>query len=280
MANRKSFSLNRLAWPMRLPVKWAMFGLATFAVCFPSPSILVRHIQHWRNPNKLIEPNAPSLAPMKTALESKLVGVTSDQQKLQAVESLVLEKVPYDWDWNTWGTADYIPTVAEAMEMGREDCDGRAVVAASLLKHLGFDATIVTDFAHVWVKTEAGEVMGPGNQKAIEATDGGLKINWSGLAMLPSAAAYGLAVFPLVREIILLVVLWLLFRRRRKGFLYDLVALGLLVGALVLLRIGGQDYRAPIFWLQWLGAIAVLVALSVMVARSISWQSSTEHEAM
>ncbi len=277
MTGDNSFSLNRLAWPMRLPIKWMIFGLATFVVCFPSPSTFYRHVQHWRNPNSLIEPDAPSLSPLITTLEQRLAGVTTDERKLQVVESLVLEKVPYDWDWNTWGTADFMPTVTEVMDMGREDCDGRAVVAASLLKHLGYDAQIVTDFAHVWVKTEAGELMGPGGKKAIEATDEGLKFNWSGLATLPAAAAYGVAVFPLIREIILLVVLWSLFRRRRQGFLYDLVAFGLLVGGLMSMRIGGEDYRSPILWLQWLGLIAIFIALSVMMARSFSWPISTKH---
>ncbi len=274
MIGKKIFNLNQLAWPIRWPTKWLIFALATLAVCFPSPAMFVRHIQHWRNPNALIEPDALSLIPMKKMLETQLQGVTNKGLIMMTVERLVYEQVPYDWDWNTWGTADYLPTVTEVIDMGREDCDGRAVVAASLLKHLGYDAKIVTDFSHVWVKTKSGELMGPGDQSAIEATGDGLKINWLGLIYLTSAVSYGVAVFPLAREMILIVVLWSLFRHHRKGFLYDVIALGMLVGALFLFRQGGQNYREPVLGLQWAGLAAFFVAVSVMVVRSMHWKVS------
>ncbi len=255
---------NDWRWYLRLPVKWAVFGLALLAVCFPYPGVLLRHIEHWRDPNALIEPDAAALAPLVEELQTKLTDDLDAPEVLKRVERFVYEKIPYDWDWNTWGTADYMPTVTEAIEMGREDCDGRAVVAASLLRNLGFEVQIVTDFAHVWVKTDKGETMGPGKQKAVVAETGGPKLQLGALAELPRAMAYGVAAFPLGRELVLIAVLWFLLLGRGTGLLLKLFALAILLDGLILLRTGGHDYRSPILWLQWRGLLMLVAGVAIL----------------
>ena len=154
------WALQRLPGWYRIPIKLAILGFTVLFVCFPYPGRLVRHVTRWQSPNTLIEPNAPALEPLVAALRPQITADMEPKEVLKTVEKFVYKEISYDWDWNTWGMADYIPTVAEAIAKGREDCDGRAVVAASLLARLGYDAAIVTDFAHVWVKTEHGETMG------------------------------------------------------------------------------------------------------------------------
>ncbi|MGB2987380.1 MAG: transglutaminase domain-containing protein [Phycisphaerae bacterium] len=246
-------SLNRLRWYARLPIKWIVFGLTVLAVCFPYPHRLVRHVQHWRDPNALIEPDAPAIQPFVEELRHRLTDDLAPPEALKRVEQFVYEKVPYEWDWNTWGTADYLPTVTETIEMGKEDCDGRAVVAASLLRNFGFEAQLVTDFAHVWVMTDQGETMGPGKKKAVVATERGLRVNTDALGELPKALVHGVAVFPLLRELIILSVMWLLLLRRNGGAICSLVALALFLGGLFVLRVGGKGYYHPAFWMQWVG---------------------------
>ena len=185
---------------------------------------------------------------------------------LSQVEAFVYKKVPYDWDWNTWGMADYLPTVGEVIQMGREDCDGRAVVAASLLKNLGYDARIVTDFAHVWVNTEYGETMGPGKTRTIEVTEKGVRLNARGLIQIPEILGYGIAVFPLVRELVLLSVFWLLLLGR-TGALRMFISLALLTGGLMLLRHGAADYRHPQHHCEITGLAVFLLGLLALVLR-------------
>lgn len=267
----KVLILNRLKWYTRIPAKWAVFGLVFLVVCFPYPNLLVRHVRHWQDPNALIEPDAKALAPLIKELEPMMSDTMPSQEALRTVENFVYEKLPYDWDWNVWGNADYLPTVTEALEKGREDCDGRAVVAASLLKRFGFEVQIVTDFAHVWVKTDRGETMGPGKRKAVVATDKGLQLRFDALQALPKAMAYSIAPFPLSRELVLLAVAWLLLLRVGGGKACNLVALLLLLDGLMLLRIGGKDFRSPIVWMQVLGLlnwIAVLICMFVWAGRN------------
>ena len=259
------FALNNLRWPWRIPIKWAVFGLIVLGVCFPYPSRFIRHVRHWRDPNALVEPEAAALQPLWEELRSRLIVDLQPKEILETVERFVCAKIEYEWDWNTWGTADYLPTVTEAVEKGREDCDGRAVVAASLLRRLGFNAEIVTDFAHVWVKTEAGETMGPGEQKAVIATDNCLKMQRGAMAQLPRAIAYGIAPFPLARELIILGAMWLLLIRRHGGVFCSWVALLLFMMGLLLLRKAGQIYQQPVVWMQVLGVVAILVGFSCLL---------------
>ncbi len=258
------FYLNTFRWYVRLPIKWAVFGLVTLFVCYPYPSLLTKHLRHWQDPNALIEPNAESLQPLARDLRESIPPGLSAKKTLRHVEMFVYERVPYEWDWNTWGMADYLPTVDEVIEKGKEDCDGRAVVAASLLSGLGFKAEIVTDFAHVWVKTDKGETMGPGGKKAIVATDQGLKINWRGLTELPRASAYGVAVFPQERELILLLLGWLLLLGARTGRRRSLIAACVLVAGFYAVRFGGTEYRHPILWLQWVGVGLLFGGVAIM----------------
>ncbi len=267
----KLFIVNSLRWYLRLPLKWTIFGLTVLIVCFPNPSRLASHVAHWRDPNALIEPDAPAIQPLVEELRATMSDDLAPKDALKYVERFVYEKIPYEWDWITWGTADYLPTVTEAMEMGKEDCDGRAVIAASLLRNFGFETQIVTDFAHVWVKTDKGETMGPGRTKAVVATEQGLRIQRDAFAEVPRAMAYGLAVFPAVREIIIFAVLWLLLLRRHGGVLCDAFGLACLLGGLFLLRAGGATYLHPTAWMQWTGLagwIAGLVSLLVWGPRN------------
>jgi hypothetical protein len=261
---RLVFILNTLPWYTRLPTKWAILGLTVFLVCFPYPNLFVRHVRHWRDPNALIEPDAPALQPWVAELRAALPADLSPPETLRSVEQFVYEKVPYEWDWNTWGQSDYLPTVTELIEMGKEDCDGRAVIAASLLQNFGFKAQIVTDFAHVWVKTDQGELMGPGRRKAVVATDRGLQFHWRALVGLPQATVYGIAVFPLIRELIVLIVAWWLLLRTNARITRNVLAIVLLSTGLLILRRGSSEYLKPVEWMQIVGVLAMATAVVVL----------------
>ena len=259
------YSLNTLRWYVRLPIKWAVLGFTVLVVCFPYPGRLLKHIQHWRDPNALVEPDAPAIRPLVEELRLRLAGDPPPHEALKLVERFVYEKIPYEWDWITWGTADYLPTVEEVIEKGKEDCDGRAVLAASLLRNFGFNAQLVTDLAHVWVLTDRGETMGPGKNKAVIATKQGLRVQADAFTELPGAAAYGMAVFPLIRELIILTVMWLLLLRRGGGLITNVVGLGLFLAGLLLLRAGSSEYGNPNTWMQLLGFAGLTAGASALL---------------
>ncbi len=259
--------LNDTRRLVRWPIKCGIVAFTVLAVCFPNPVRLARHLAHWSDPNALIEPDAPALAPMVAALRPQLAELDDPRDALRAVEKFVYREIPYDWDWNTWGSADYLPTVTEVIEMGREDCDGQAVVAASLLRNFGFKTELVANFAHMWVRTDKGELMGPGKNKAVVATKDGPKLHLRGLLELPKSTAFGIAVFPLMRELIVLAVIWLLLIDRRRRALRQGVGLVLFGVALLLLRDASHDYREPVVWLQLLATVTMVVCVIVQIRR-------------
>jgi hypothetical protein len=228
-------------WWWRAPIKAAVLAVTVFVVCFPYPVRFARHVEHWTDPDAMIEPDAAGLHPMLADLVPDLAGVPRGPEQLRIVERFVYASIPFAWDWETWGVADYLPTVDEVLDKGREDCDGRAVVAASLLRNLGYDARLDTDTTHVWVTTDEGPTMSPGTMRPfMQSGSDGVRVRWGAVANVLPSLAYGIAVFPLERELIVLSVFWLLWLRRGMRITTVLVILLLLLDGLMLLRVGGK----------------------------------------
>lgn len=215
--------------------------------------------------NALVDPDAKSIQPWLAELRPTLHDDLTPPQVLKRVEQFVYDKVPYDYDWNTWGVVDYLPTADEVVEMGREDCDGRAVVAASMLKNLGYKAELVTDYAHMWVKTDIGETMSPGKTKVVVATEKGLEIKLRGLLEIPKAWMFGVSIFPLLRELIVAIVLWLMLIKRGGGKLCNISTFAVFIGGLLILRAGGQNYYKPNYWLEGLGLTVMESTMVVLI---------------
>ncbi len=252
-------------WARRAIVKSAVLGLTLLAVCFPYPTLLVRHLERWRNPQSLIEPDQQALKPLLTNLKPRLQNVGEGPAALKVVQKFVYETIPYAWDWDTWGVADYIPTVSEVVQAGQEDCDGRAVLAASLLSNLGYRAELVTDMTHVWVKTDQGETMSPGTMTPFaESTDGGIRYHWAALVNAPRSLALGIGVFPLERELIIAVVAILLSIRSDVRWWKFAVAMLALVDGLLILRWAVVNPWKPILAAQWFGLLNLLLGFAAL----------------
>lgn len=264
---------QRGPWWWRVPAKALLMAVTVFLVCYPNPFLFVRHVKHWQNPNAMIDPDAAELEPMLRELEPKLAETPPGREALKIVQRFVYDRIKYEWDWNTWGAADYLPTLAEVLEKGKEDCDGRAVVAASLLRNLGYQADLVTDLTHVWVKTDHGETMGPGpGPKTAIATDTGLRIDWAAyFKNAPKSLAYGLAVFPLWRELVVVAMLWLLALLPGMGRLWVIGGLLLMVDGLLLTRYGAKDAWRFDAVGTWFGLFNLMLA--VVVLYGSSWRA-------
>lgn len=306
----------RRGWPawIRMPLKWLTFLAVVGAVLFPHPSLLTKHVDHLRHLNQMINPDAPELAALEVELRAFMaqrdktgrppadkrrgtrvradvatpssVAASSPARRKardvqKDVEAFVYEKVLYDWDWNIWGMADYMPTVSEIFARAaqypdgklREDCDGRAVLAASLLKRLGYDARLATDFGHVWVTVREGsrqiELMGPGHVQAVVSTDKGplLNINWKMLKNIPVAFGYGVSVFPWMREAIIYAAAIGLLWHRRAGWKSTAVGALFALAGWQLMR-ANTDYWGGQSLSFWFGLTYTLIGAGVMTAAS------------
>lgn len=307
MWRRLNPARRRWRWPLKVCVALAM----TTLVLFPRVDLLVRNIGHWSRLDALIEPEAPGLAALEGRVRERLaargVGKGSEAggepslplrgleetggpllplralkelpsaEVLAVTQRVVEEAIPYAWDWDTWGVADYVPTVGETLGKGREDCDGRAVVAASLLRRMGYDARLMSDLGHVWVWTPLGETMNPselaGGEVFVQQTERGSRLNWLAVFNWRAAAidwprnvTYGVAVFPAWRECVLLLTAWALLLGRRVR--WGPAATGLIVSGagLWVMRRWCADFWNPTIGAAWLGLVLAAGGLVWTVA--------------
>ncbi len=235
-------------WFVRVPAKTAVFAVVVFFTLYPHPALLGRHVRHARSTQALTDPAGPAALAVREQFDryARQHGLDlSDPAALRkAVEAFVYARVAYAWDWDTWGVADYLPSLAEVLEKGREDCDGRAVMAAALLRTFGTQARLVADPRHVWVRTPDGDLMNPLGPPAFQAGPEGVQIRWRAL-LNPAPMAFGVAVFPWARELIILLTAWLLLLPPRMNRFAAALVLALLLDSLVLVRLAGADPVAP-----------------------------------
>ncbi len=247
-------------------------ALVVLLALYPRLDLLAANLRHWSDLNALIDPHDARLAALEREVEARAAAGDSDAKLHAHVEQVVYRAVPYAFDWETWGVMDYLPTLAQVLDQGREDCDGRAVVAASLLRRMGHDVSLVTDLKHVWVVTPTGELMGPGaGAKFMIADETGTRLVLSAdtLANLGRGLAFGIAVFPLQRELLIVLALWLALLHPWSGTWRRWVGGGLLLAALLLLRSAGASASelARMPWMVWVGLVMAAVGCALLAAR-------------
>lgn len=260
--------LHAWRWYARWPLKVAALALVVMLVLYPKVWLIPVWAARLNDLNSVVDPNDPALAPLEAEVRAQLAPGTRLPAALVPVEKVVYAHVPYAFDWDTWGVMDYLPTVAEVFAQGREDCDGRAVVATALLQRLGYEAWLACDLKHTWVAVrdpslataDSFELMAPGKgEKTLVGAGAGTR--WSltlgTFSNFGRALAFGIAVFPLGREIIILIALCAVLLQPRASPLRRIVGCAVLTGALILLRVGGTAPSGMMLW-AWLGVMAVV----------------------
>ncbi|MFQ6124640.1 MAG: hypothetical protein ACE5R6_08565 [Candidatus Heimdallarchaeota archaeon] len=91
-------------------------------------------------------------------LESEQIVKTRDQfhsleeYEVNMVEIFTYLHVKHKPDTMQYLTIDHLPTVSEVMRTGVDDCDGRAILATTLLLSRGYDAWVLANPWHYWVE--------------------------------------------------------------------------------------------------------------------------------
>jgi hypothetical protein len=133
-------------------ITWRVFGtfVLTVLTLYPNPRLACEQFHSYLyGTARLIDPQCPGLVPYEAevnALVKKGTPVSA------AVEKVVLARIHYVSDFQNWGMLDYWPTTAEAVARGKEDCDGIAIVTASLARRMGVPCTIRSRIDHMWTE--------------------------------------------------------------------------------------------------------------------------------
>lgn len=236
-------------------------------VLFPRVDLVPKTVQRYMDPNDLVNPNSSALDPVIDEFENERQPEWTRNELMNHIEGFVYRKIVYARDWNVWINAEYLPTVEEVIEKGKGDCGARAVLAASMLRAYDFDAILVGNFEHIWVKTDIGETMSPGDKTLVEYTDEGRRFDWSTLWDIPNEFCYSVSVFPLWRELIIVLGAWLLLIGRGVRFRYNFLWLLLLLLGLLLVRDGGNGGN-PETVKNWAGLLTFSFAVVALVIQS------------
>ncbi len=234
--------LRAWLWLAQLPLGWrwlaklAVLGAVVLFTLYPHPVLLVREIQHLNDVEALIQPDLPEIAEMNRAITAQLKPEATKKEEFRAVERYVYDHIRYEYDWFNWGNLDYWPTAKEAIERGREDCDGQAIVAASVLRARGFKtAHVVANLQHCWVAMDGAELMGPQPDTNFKRVGDRVVLTFPALRTILGSTAM-INKFPALRCLIILATALVLAYhpcRNLTGFL-GVLAVGL-VGFVLLL---------------------------------------------
>ena len=268
-------ALNRWPWYGRCPLKIIGLAVVVFFTLYPKFWLIPRTLERLGDLNSVLDPQDPDLAPLEQQVRETLPEDADPQKTLAVVQKAVYKRIPYAWDWEVWGNCDYLPTVAEVFQKGREDCDGRAVVAASLLRRMGIQADLASDILHCWVVTPVGETMSPtGGEKTFVGTKTGTrpKYSWKLLNNIGRGLSYGVAVFPLTREMIIFITICVLAMQPRSSFWRRVAGCLVLWIALGMLRDAGQQAatqgNVEDVLLTWGGVTLVIVGVLILGIRA------------
>jgi predicted transglutaminase-like cysteine proteinase len=248
-------------------IKAIMLAVYTLIIFFPRPDQFIRQVPRWQNPDSLIETNVPFLAEVNLKIDEQLKPDSTKKEEIKAVEKFVYREIKYGYDWDVWGNTDYWPTVSEVWANKLEDCDGQAVLAASILKSRGFpDVRIVGNLSHVWVATGTNEVMSPQADKNFQRVGGKLKVRFPGMKTFLLTWAH-INRFPAVRSLLLLMALLVMALHpvadvKRWWMTFGVGAAGLLL----LYDWGGKYLKSSANGASldfWAGNILVLLAIAL-----------------
>lgn len=259
--------LQRSRRRVRWAVKAVFVAAVTFVTLYPHPGVFVRHIRHSRNVETLIDPDAQALGPWRQELEALLPADVDPVDRLRIVENFVYEKVPYAFDWDVWGVVDYLPALDEIVAQGREDCDGRALVAASLMRRYDPETSLASDATHLWIKTSAGEAMSPGGPKVIEQTPRGVETHLRNLLQIRIPAT-GIALFPFGRQLLIAAAFWLALCDPRIRPRVAAVSALLVLNGLLTVKLAANNVWAMVMWGVWLGFAQMLIGVILVITAS------------
>ena len=261
----------------RVSLKLALLAVVVLFALYPNPVLLLRQAGHLLDMESLIQPDLPAMPEINRNIDQLLATNTVALTELKAVERFVLRRISYQYDWHGWWNLDYWPTAAEVWERKREDCDGRAVLAVSILRARGHrEARLVANLQHVWVAVGTNELMGPMADKNFRREGGkmvdGKLVGAKTVITLPSLKTLldSLAMtckFPAWRVVLMLVTLLaLVFHPSADTGRFAMLCAAMLAGYVIFLDwcvrrmdrdTAGFDWNFPVAAVLILGALAL-----------------------
>ena len=261
----------------RAGLKLALLAVFVLFALYPNPVLLVRQVGHLLDMESLIQPNLPAMPEINRDIDQLLATNAVPLTELKAVERFVLRRISYQYDWHGWWNLDYWPSAAEVWERQREDCDGRAVLAVSILRARGHqDARLVANLQHVWVAVGTNELMGPMADKNFRREGGKTIVTFPALKTLLDSLAMTCK-FPAWRVVLMLVTLLaLVFHPSADTGRFAMLCAVMLAGYVVFLDWCVRRTDRDTAGFDWNFPVAAVLILGSLV---LAWRDSKRTDA-
>jgi hypothetical protein len=128
-----------------------------FLVLNPNLKRLVLQVRHTFAPESLLQTDFPGMEEINRQID-QLKARSPGRSEVEVIEKFVLRRIRYVSDYRTWGNMDYWPTAEEVWRRREEDCDGRAILAVSILRSRGYrSARLAISLDHMWAEINSRE---------------------------------------------------------------------------------------------------------------------------
>ncbi len=195
----------------RIGVKLATFFTVLMCVLYPNPILLVKQINRYLDMESLIQTDFAAIETINREIDAELPADASPKNEFLAIQRYVYKHIRYAYDWENWGNFDFWPSAEQVWDRKREDCDGQAILAVSILRARGFKtATLVANIRHMWVNVDQQELMGPDKEQNIKREGGKTVITLPSFDLIFGGVALYVADFPAIRNLILILTLLIL----------------------------------------------------------------------
>ena len=271
-------------------------GLALL-VLNPNLKRAALQVRHTLHPESLIDTRFPALAQINEQIDRWVAADHGRRSEPRLIAKFVIRQIRYVSDYDNWSNLEYWPTAPEVWERRQEDCDGRAILATSILRSRGFtSAHLVIGLDHMWVRVDENEcdpakrpnfiaLLNPNADFSLELGDspsGSDFVRIARAVIHPTAfratSTHLLAEIPTLRKAILVLALIFLCLHPCKHSLalISLSALGLAGVALIAEWQPGNGYSAEVTT----GGVLLLTALAGAVCVRHVLQSRGSEEAL
>jgi hypothetical protein len=199
----------RFIW--RLTIKLVIFGCVLFVILYPNPVLFLKQIQNFLDLESLIQPDFSEIDLINQEIDAALPADATREHEFNIIQRYIYHHIRYEYDWENWGNIDFWPTAEQVWARKKEDCDGRAVLAVSILRSRGFEsAKLVGNIRHIWVDVDRYELMGPDKEQTITREEGKTRIVLPSRDLLLGSVAIHIADFPAIRNLIVFFTLIIL----------------------------------------------------------------------
>ncbi len=217
-------------------LKCSLFVVVLFFVLNPNLWLFVKQLSNYADVESLIQTDFVGLDAINRDIDARLPPKATKHDEFMTVQRYVYEKIPYAYDWDNWRNLDYWPTAEHVWQRKQEDCDGRAVLAVSILRSRGFsNATLAGNVRHIWVTVGDEGLMSPDTEQNLRRENGKTIITLPSLSMILQNFAIYWADFPVARNLFLFfVVIVLVYHPCREFTPFLGMIIAMLVGYLLL----------------------------------------------